>query len=30
MPIAIIIAIFSGAAVAIGITLWLTLGNKKK
>ena len=30
MPLAIIVAICAGAAVAIGVALWLTLGKKKK
>jgi hypothetical protein len=30
MPLGSIIAIVIGAAVAIGIALWLTIGNKKK
>lgn len=30
MPLASIVAIFGGAAVAIGVALWLTLGKKKK
>ena len=30
MPLAIIVAIATGAAVAIGVALWLILGKKKK
>lgn len=30
MPLGGIVAIFIGAAVAIGVALWLTLGKKKK
>jgi hypothetical protein len=30
MSVAISVGIFTGAAVAIGVALWLTLRNKKK
>jgi len=30
MSVAILVGVFAGAAVAIGVTLWLTLRNKKK
>jgi hypothetical protein len=30
MSVAILVDIFTGATVAIGVTLWLTLRNKKK
>ena len=29
MSVAILVGIFAGAAVAIGVALWLTLRNKK-
>jgi len=30
MSVAILVGIFTGAAVAIGVALWLTLRNKEK
>jgi hypothetical protein len=30
MSVAILVSIFTGAGVAIGVALWLTLRNKKK
>jgi hypothetical protein len=30
MSVAILVGIFTGSAVAIGVALWLTLRNKKK